>query len=280
MNSRKPILGLVLILTIASVVNAQARRVDKPFPDDLYQVYVDRTKIIETALENSKDECGGIYFQGDHHPTVLMLEAEAGFLVTSSNHTFAPSWINYGKVKLSGNTFNLYPQLKSEDPNAHKIQLELKCIAWDTQHFLVPSDELLKFAMAVHSRSEFELGSFFAKGDVRESGRRGLPIVEKAYRSIMSMPAVNATVTDASPPGDYSQKVAINVGSSHNVAVGMVFFRLLKYGQIVIRIDKVSANRSEGEAFKFVSFEGDRDLNVQKGMRFTSKMPKGFSEPG
>lgn len=280
MNSLKTTLGLALLLTISFTVYAQTRRVDKPLPDDLYQVYVDRSKKITTALETSKNKCAGVYYQGDHHPTVLMIDADAGFIVTSSNHTFAPSWMNYGKVKFSDNTVNLYPQLKIEDPNAHTLASELKCIAWDTQHFLVPANEMLKFALAVHSRSEFELGSFFAKGDVRESGRRGLPFVEKAYRSIMSMPAVNATVTDASPPGSYSQKVTINVGSRHKVAVGMVFFRLSKYGQVIIRVDKVFANRSEGEAFKFVSFEGDEDLNVRKRMRFTSKMPLGFSEPG
>jgi hypothetical protein len=46
-----------------------------------------------------------LIYQAPTIPTVLSVDPNAGFIVSASHHTFAPSWINYGQVAISTASF-------------------------------------------------------------------------------------------------------------------------------------------------------------------------------
>src|SRR5688572_4337207 len=169
------VLTVVVLLLAASFVNGQRGHQDQPLTDELYKLVEERTESIRNGILDSDNEWAGIYLAGDHHPTVLMWAPKEGFLVTSSHHTFSPSWVNYGSVSLGDTFLSLRPELPKENKYAHIIDTQFRLVRWGQQHFLISPDELERFAYAVHARAESEIVQYFARSDNGERRRSGFP---------------------------------------------------------------------------------------------------------
>jgi hypothetical protein len=104
---------LVLLIFLASLAVGQQRRRDEPISVELYTIVTGRIETIRKELEGvSQYDWAGMYADGDHHPTIFSWSPRAGFVVTSSLHTFSPSWVNFGRVQIDGNSLSIFPELK------------------------------------------------------------------------------------------------------------------------------------------------------------------------
>jgi hypothetical protein len=261
-------------------VEAQDRRVDQPLPDDLYKLFEEKREVIGNAIAKSKNEWAGTYLAGDHHPTVFMWTPEAGFLVSSSHHTFAPSWINYGKVEIVGEILTIRPELLKDNSSAHLMPTEFRLVRWGRHHFLIPPSDLKSFAYAAHSGAESEIVQYFARGEDRDHARRGLPNLPAEYLELIKMPPIIARVTFVGPE-DYSQEVTLAAGRRHRVVEGMIFYYRAGNGaQFSVRINEVGERSSKGEVWSIVTISEVEKVRIRPGLILSSKTPKGFIEPG
>jgi hypothetical protein len=272
---------LICLLLIAHSIGQERRR-DEPISDELYEIVSKRSDSIRTEIVWLDDnEWAGVYADGDHHPTVFMWAPKNGYLVTSSLHTFSPSWVNFGKVKFENNLLTIFPELQADNKSAHKMSTEFVPVVWDQWHFLVPSDRLLEFAYAVHSKSESRIWDFFIKRVDVEKPRRGLPTLPAKYRKIMTMPAIVARIIKVEKVDDspWSEKMTLDVGSKKGIVKGMQFYRQQKGSYVSISIVEVAKTTSVA-SISMVGSNSNKEIQIKKGWIFSSKMPKGFIEPG
>ena len=153
-------------------------------PDDLYALYQKKSEAIAEAIKNSKNEWAGTYLAGTHHPTVLRLEPNAGFIVSASHHTFAPSWINYGRVEISDSVLRIYPELEKENSSAHMIGPEFRLIRWGRQRFLLTPKQFQPFAYAVHAGDEYQIAQYFTRTSDDDNSRRGHPNLPAEFATL------------------------------------------------------------------------------------------------
>jgi hypothetical protein len=272
---------LILAGLIHSAI-AQHQREDQPLPDDLYELYQKRSEAIAEAIKNSKDEWAGTYLAGDHHPTVFILEPNAGFLVSSSNHTFAPSWINYGKVTITDSILRIRPELEKDHSSAHIMPTEFRLVRWGRQHFLLAGEEFRPFAWAVHARAESLIVQYFARAEDGKELRSGLPDLPSDFVTIMRMAPLTARVVAVGPEKVYGQTVTIAAGSDQRISEGMFLYYLKGGYQYSIRVTSVSARQAKGEVWSRANIgnELDGEVVIRVGQKLSSRMPKDFVEPG
>ena len=276
-------LFLICIILFGSFATfAQQRLHDEPISDELYEIVKQKTDIIYQGISGQNgNEWSGIYYLGDHHPTVFMWSPDNGFLVTSSLHTFSPSWLNYGKVSFMNNLLTIHPELTKDQKSAHIMATRFVPVKWDKQHFLIPPDEMLDFAYAVHSGSEWAIVNYFAKGDDRDKPRNGLPNLPPEYKKIMTMKAIKARVVDIGKERDlWSKNITIDAGTDKGVVKGMVMYHLEKSGSNMrIRVNEVSERTSAARVYGIGSSgDPDNDATLRVGWEFSSKLPKGLME--
>ena len=274
----------IFILTAWTNVFSQKGRHDQPLTDELTKILADRTKLVFDAFRTSDGaDWAGLYFQGDHHPTELSWEPETGFVVTASRHTFSPSWINYGEVRFEHDRLELFPAMPRDSPYAFNLKTEYVGIRWGDWRFLVPPDELMSFAYAVHSGSSFEIWQYFVRPGVAGGRDKKLPEMEDVYLKIIKSSPIRPKVIAVRQYSEHilSTEVTLNSGRNKGLIEGMTFYysdgRDREF--ISIRVDVVE----EKTATAVVSSWGGtrNDLEGPKpGMIFSSKMPAGFIEPG
>lgn len=273
---------LICLVTVGHlVVISQERRHDEPISDELYAMVQKRSNAITAELAGPPvNKWAGVYWDGDHHPTVFSWAPESGFLVTSSLHTFSPSWVNFGKVKFEANRLTIFPELAKDQKSAHIMPTEFVPVLWDDWCYLVPADNLLGFAYAVHSGSESQLGLFFAKRGSGDNDRKGLPDLPKQYTKIMSMPAIIARVVkvESSADGFYKTLISLDAGRRKGLTPGMQFYYAAgSRRQMMFRVETVGETRSTAK-ISMIAGSGE-NIRPRLGWRVSSKMPRGFFEP-
>lgn len=275
---------MAICLTLGASILGQSRRVDAPISDELHQITVKYSDAIRTENESSpQNEWAGVYFQGDHHPTMFAWALKSGFLITSSLHTFEPSWVNYGKITFTDKLMTVEPTLSKSDASAHIMPTQFVPVRWDKWHYLVPPDSLLDFAYAVHSNSEFQLGNFFVRVADSELPRNGLPDLPADLHKFMKMSAIKVRIVKIQGDGEnhWNSTVTIDAGSDDLVIPGMEFY-LQGQSKIVskIRIDEVSRT-SATASFSLIGSRGDSEIKFlpKVGWRFSSRVPKDLIEP-
>lgn len=280
----KILIVTTLCLSSCASILGQSRRVDAPISDELHQITLKYNDAIRS--ENEKDpqnEWAGVYLQGDHHPTVFAWAPKSGFLITSSLHTFSPSWVNYGKVTFTDNLISVEPTLTESDVSAHIMPTQFVPIRWDKWHYLVPPHRLVDFAYAVHSNSEYQLGNFFVRDADSRLPRKGLPNLPPELHKYMKMPAIKARILEIEGNQDdiWKLNLTIDVGTDDLVIPGMEFYLLGKKGTTAkLRVDKVGKESSTA-LLSGIGRSGDSeaDLVPKLGWRFSSKAPKDLVEP-
>ncbi len=276
------ILGqLCLVLIVGGIAAGQHRREDQPLTDELYALVDKRSELIKRSIAKSRSEWAGTYAAGDHHPTIFMWTPEEGFLVTSSIHTFSPSWVNSGEVSINGSLLSIRPVLTKDNNYAHAIDTEFRMVKWGEQHFLIPPDELKSFAYAVHSRAGSEIVHYFFRWEDRDKLRRGLLDLPPEYTKYLNMAPIAARITAVGPEEGPSQVVTLSVGRRNNVIEGMIFyFSPRKGAQFSIRVTEVSETNSKGDVWSRATTGSGEAIRIRPGLGLTSRIPKGFVEPG
>ncbi|CAN5714842.1 hypothetical protein BH20ACI4_BH20ACI4_14990 [soil metagenome] len=272
--SQVSILFILVLIFCCAESDAQNRRDDQPLSEELYKVLDERAELLSLDLSASKDkEWVGVYYQGDHHPTRFVVTPNAGFLVTSSNHTFSPSWINYGKVEFKNNRLKIYPELEKENQYAHLMPTEFDYIRWDETHFLIPPDQLINFAYAVHSESDQEIMQFFARGMYSDVSRKGLPDLPEKYKKILTMKSVKPKIIaiDDKTEKYFDSRFTLNIGRKQNVIEGMIFYYTESKNFFALRVSEVNENTSEASVTT-IGGSGEEDFSPKIGMKLTSKV--------
>jgi len=272
---------ILIFAAVSLSAIAQHRREDQPLPDDLYELYLKKSETIVQAIKNSKDEWSGTYLAGDHHPTVFSLEPNAGFIVSSSHHTFAPSWINYGKLTISDSILRIYRELEKENASAHTMSSEFRLVRWGRQHFLLAPEEMESFAFAIHARDESLIVQYFVRAEDREKPRSGLPNLPAKFLAIMRMAPISARVTAVGPQKGYEQTVTLGAGSNQKITTGMFLYYSSNAGyQYSVRITEVSVRQAKGEVWSRATTGDANDVVIRVEQKLSSRMPKDFIQPG
>lgn len=263
------------------IASAQGKRHDEPISDELnakVSSWLDKIEAENSTTD--RNDWAGTYWNGDHHPTVFRWAPKSGFVVTSSLYTFSPSWVNFGKVDFDGNLLVISPELPKDEKSAHVMPTRFTPIAWDDWRFLVPSDQLLRFAYAVHSKSESQLWEFFVRPGDRDKDRKGLPRLPKEFTKYMTMPAKEARIINVEGDKEkpWSMVATIDAGSRQGIIEGMSMYHVRGNRQyMMLGIVKVGVKTSTAA----VTLIGGSDENIypKRGLKLSSRMPRGFIEP-
>ncbi len=257
--------------------DAQNRRDDQLLSEELYKLLDEKDKLLSQDLSAFKDnEWVGVYYQGDQHPTQFVVTPNAGFLVTSSNHTFSPSWINYGKVEFKDNLLKIYPELEEGNQYAHLMPTEFVYVKWDETHFSIPPDKLINFAYAVHSESKREIMQYFARGMYSDASRKGLPNLPEKYKNILTMKPIKTKIISVDNQKEfYSDRFTLNVGRRQNVIEGMTFYYAKSENFFALRVSVVNEKTSKA-TITTIGGSGDDDFSPKVGMKLISKATKDY----
>lgn len=272
---------LFIILGMARFSNSQERRHDEPISDELYSIVVEKINDIQIDNVKTGDDFAGSYEAGDHHPPVFRWSRDKGFVVTASLHTFYPSWVNYGSVEVFDQFIKLTPTLTGENKSAHLIESELWKIRWDEQRFLVPRTDLLLFAYAAHSRSDWQIYGFFTKIDTISKRRRGLPTMPSEYGKILNMAPIVTTISALGKGKGHSDPITIAAGKNRGIVKGMTFYHLRTPSyHLSFTVTDVSETSSQAiVSSSGISGSGD-EPGLRVGGKLTSRMPRNFIAPG
>jgi hypothetical protein len=275
-------LAIILMGAFCFTANAQ-RRQDQEIPDELYKIAQQQAQKIREATINKdlENEWSGTYYDGEHHPTMFMWSPNDGFLVTSSLHTFSPSWLNYGNVRFENGLLTIFPELPKGHTFAHIMPTEFRAIRWDKQHFLIPPSDLMAFAYDVHSRSEFQVGMYFLKATDRNLSRKGMPELPAEFTKYLRMKPIRAKLISVREVEKrWSPVLTINAGRRQGIVEGMLLYHVSKSGvHFSIRIDQVSDTTATADVSSSASSNESNDEGPKVGWVFSSRMPVGFIEP-
>lgn len=272
--SQVSLLFILVLIFCRAESDAQDRRHDQPLSEELYKVLDEKEEFLSQDLSASKDkEWVGVYYQGDHHPTRFVVTPNAGFLVTSSHHTFSPSWINYGKVEFKDNHLKIFPELEKDNQYAHLMPTEFAYIRWDETHFLIPPDRLINFAYAVHSESEREIMQYFARGIYSDASRKGLPNLPEKYKKILTMKSIKPKIIaiDDKNKKFYENTFTLNAGRKQGVIEGMIFYYAKSKHFFALRVFEVNEQTSKAY-ISTIGGSGEEDFSPKIGMKLTSKV--------
>lgn len=278
----KIVLLVLSVLIASSVVLGQKGEGDEPLSEELYRLIEKRSKLIGNELDEGVDaEWAGVYWDGDHHPTVLIWAPSNGFLLTASHHTFAPTWVNYGKASFSGGRLRLISEMPSDAAGYFKLPGEYVGVKWGSWRFLVEEESLINFAYAVHSGSESQIRRYFTRPAQNELPRVGLPDLPTEFRKIMTMPAIKTRVVEFRKAEEFwSSEVLLDGGKNRGLKEGVELYYSVGNGKryISLRISSVSEKTATAK-LSLVGGSDSGDLEPRKGMAFSSKRPKGFIDP-
>jgi hypothetical protein len=208
-----------------------------------------------------------------------MWSVNQGFLAWGSNHTFFPSRINFGKAEFLNNRLIIKPEISKEHLNYQYMPTELAPVKWGEQHFLIPADELIDFAYAVHSEAESQIVWYFAKSEDYEKPRKGLPDLPEEFEKFMKMKAIKPTITAIKKDGDdfWKTEITLNLGRADKLIKGMIFYYAKPSGGLKITITDLQEKSSKARLTGiWGSGESEETIEPKVGMKFTSKAPKDF----
>lgn len=192
-----------------------------------------RKKQILQELESLKgDSWAGKYYYGDGLGVNVELDLapRSGFAFTW-NGCFGLYDMNYGDVVESGGTIRLVPQLPNERKPFEGIAPEFLPILWGARHYLIATNEVVKFTNAINAGFEPREGSWgmflLKRQDVSKpaTGSPGLPLEYSEYLLQQSIDAeivsIKSSVTKES---ERRTTAVLNVGAAQGVKKGMEFF--------------------------------------------------------
>lgn len=283
---------IVLTLTFAVFfllnglqIDAQRSRYDEEISEELVTLGQEKLELIKSDLSGSEtNEWAGVYSltQGTTVSTILGWSESSGFFTRWYN--CSRPWterINYGSAEFSNNQLKIKPTLKKEEKSSHIITDEFTAVSWDKQHFLIPLNEFLRFAYAVHSNSESQIESFFLKNGDREKSRTGLPNLPKEFEKFLTMKAIKPKITavkNADENSNSDDEITLDLGRADNIIKGMIFYYSDSSGDMSLMITDLQETTSKARIINISSNNEDKKMKPKIGRKFTSQKPENFFE--
>jgi len=288
MNKRCTRNTAVLFLTLAAFVcgaRAQSAPGLEEISEELTALVADRWDAIRLeAAGVTDDEWVGSYtsFDGPTISTQLAWSPAAGFIIWWENCSRPQTArVNYGSAAFAGGSLRLTPALTEQSPSSYPAASEYVPVRWGEQHYLIPSDEMINFAYAVHSTSAAEVETFLVKVGDYEKERKGLPDVPPEYRKYLGMKPLRAAASGFGPNGDrWYPKIILDAGRAGGVVRGMKFY-LSRPGNVYMRLVVTDVGEHSSEAFVMTArFRDGREEKVRPkvGWEFTSRAPEDDSQ--
>jgi hypothetical protein len=214
-----------------------------------------RKEQIDQELNTLKGHAwAGTYYYGDGLGVNvdLRLAPKSGFAFTW-NGCLGLYDLNYGDVVEADGRIKLafkYPN----DRKYFGIAPELIPIVWGERHYLIPTDEVVKFANAINSGFEPTktlTGSFLLRRGDELKAVRGQPNIPREYSDYLLKEPVRAEISAVKDSRventTRTTTVVLNVGSVQGVKQGMEFY-VYSPSTVLESATITSANRSNSEA--------------------------------
>jgi hypothetical protein len=145
--------------------------------------------------------------------------------------------MNYGDVVESDGTVRLLPKLPNERKPFEGIVPEFFPIMWGDRHYLIGTNEVVKFANAVNAGFEPREGSwgmFFLKRDDVSKSATGSPSLPLEYSAYLLKHPIDAEISSIKNSrinkSERLTTVLFNVGTSQGVKKGMEFYLYVPSG--------------------------------------------------
>jgi hypothetical protein len=225
-----------------------------------------RKKQIQQELESLKDDSwAGHYYYGDGLGVNVELDLapKSGFAFTW-NGCLGLYDMNYGHVvEPGGGTIRLVPQLPNERKPFESIALEFLPIMWGDRHYLIATNEVVKFANAINAGFEPREGSWgmflLKREDVSKSatGSPGLPQEYSEYLLKHSVEAEISSIKNSiTKKSERLTTVVLNVGAAQGVKKGMEFYLYAPSGLYAsATVTAVNDSSSEAEISECCGYE-------------------------
>lgn len=198
-----------------------------------------RKKQIQLEVESLRqDSWAGHYYYGDGLGVNVELD-----LAPKSGFAFA--WngclglydMNCGDVVESGGTIRLVPKLPNERKPFEGIAPEYVPIVWGDRHYLIATNEVVKFANSVNAGFEPREGSwgmFFLKRDDVSKSATGSPSLPLEYSEYLLKHPIDAEISSIKnsriSKSERLTTVLLNVGAPQGVKKGMEFYLYVPSG--------------------------------------------------
>jgi hypothetical protein len=245
--------------------------------------YEDRQKRIKAELASlQENEWAGEYsaYWSSINGALFIWAPSNGFTVRSGNDLHRTvEQVNYGSVSFNGKLLTLSPEYLENNKHNYPVPTSFMPIKWGKQHWLIPSDELIRFIYAVNSGDENQIYSFLVKEGDSQKTNNGLPIVPKEYRKYFKQKPITAKVIDLKENDnvylDYT--FTLNAGKAEGVIEGMMFYLIkVKDIRFWLRVTDVEKHSSKAEITS-ISYSVDYEkIKPKVGWKFSSKFPKDY----
>ncbi len=166
--------------------------------------------------------------------------------------------LNYGDAVETDGRIRLVFKLPNERKGFQGVAPEFLPIVWGDRHYLIPFDEVVKFANAINAGfepRETSWGEFLLRRDDVSKSASGFPNLPPQYSEYLLKQPIVAEIS--SVKDNRMQKsgrvttVLLNVGSTQGVKKGMEFF---VYAPSAVfesaTITRVDSSSSEAEVFQ------------------------------
>jgi hypothetical protein len=246
MTSRKSLsrIGFGLLLAVLSSFlllppQFAGEKVPKKFSKRADANLSARKKQIQLEFESLRqDSWAGHYYYGDGLGVNVELD-----LAPKSGFAFA--WngclglydMNYGDVVESGGTIRLVPKLPNERKPFEGIAPEYVPIVWGDRHYLIATNEVVKFANSVNAGFEPREGSwgmFFLKREDVSKSATGSPRLPLEYSEYLLKHPIDAEISSIKNSrineSERLTTVILNVGAPQGVKKGMEFYLYVPSG--------------------------------------------------
>jgi hypothetical protein len=278
-SSPVPLIVLVLLLSLAWPGAAQNVAKQEELSEELSALVRSKWETIELESKGSNEEWAGVYrsFDGPTVTTHLAWSHTSGFMAWWEN--CSRPWlarVNYGRAELANGSLKIIPQLYENSPGSFRIASEYVPVRWGAQHFLIPSDQMIKFVYAANSASIPEVESFLMKIEDYEKERKGLPSVPPAYAQYLRMKPIIGAISGFGPKVErWYWKVILNVGKVEGVVPEMKFY-LSRPGKhfMVLEVIGVQEHKSEASVLLASQKSDRKEIEPKVGWKVSSRAPK------
>jgi hypothetical protein len=152
------ILVLETLITSTTLSSAQisVRPNDDKFSETARDNADQRTVLIDKELRKIRNhEWAGKYYYGNGLGVNvnLALAPKSGFVFTWRG-CLGLYDLNYGEVRFENGLVKLVFTYENEEGDFHGIAPEFYPVSWGERHYLIPSDEIIRFCNAVNSGAE------------------------------------------------------------------------------------------------------------------------------
>ena len=228
--------GLLLTMIFSLLLNPPQfaqDKVPKKFSKRADTNLAARTKQIQQELESLKvDSWAGNYYYGDGLGVnvKLSLAPKSGFAFTW-NGCLGLYDMNYGDVVESGGKIRLVPLLPNENKPFEGVAREFLPIVWGDRHYLIATDEVVRFANSINAGFEPRKGAggmFLLRGEDASKPVTGNPSLPLEYSEYLLKHPIDAEIALVKnshiKESERLTTVLLNVGASQGVKKGMEFY--------------------------------------------------------